>query len=286
MNRVAVQSPGTETVRVACNLCGADATVPWGAAKDGLQLVQCRRCTLIYVNPRLSPAALKDLYSQDYFDDGNYAEDELRRRMYEIEIGHMLPFIGSSGRFLDVGCAMGRFLKTLPDTFDKHGVEFSDAAARHAREAFGLDVRVGQLSEIGIERGIYDVVQMRGVIEHLQDPAKEALAVNAALKTGGWFVLNQTPNVGGLSGRIYADRYNQVKPREHLYYFSLKTIRRLLERAGFGIRHVWFPYWGTPYANPWKDFPNFVFNRARGLESPPFPGNMMAVYAQKVTSTP
>jgi 2-polyprenyl-3-methyl-5-hydroxy-6-metoxy-1,4-benzoquinol methylase len=283
MSAVAVDTAfRLDTVEVSCNLCGADDAMPWGEPKDGLRLTACRRCGLIYVNPRLSPRALREFYNQEYFDDGNYAEDELRGRMYEIEIAHMLPFIGTRGRFLDVGCAMGKFLKTLPDTFEKHGIEFSEAAARHARDVFKLDVRVGQLGEVDIEQGAYDVVQMRGVIEHLQNPVTEARVVNAALKMEGWFVLNQTPNVGGLSGRFYAEQYNQVKPKEHLYYFTVETIGRLLEQAGFAVRHVWFPYWGTPYAKPWLDFPNFIVNRARGLESPPFPGNMMAVYTQKV----
>lgn len=270
-----------ETIEVRCNLCGADDAAPWGRPKDGLTLKRCRGCGLIYVNPRPSPKALEDYYRQEYFDDGAYAEDEKRRRMYELEIEHMLPWIGSSGRFLDVGCAMGRFLHTLPDSFEKFGVEFSSDAAGKARELYKLNVRVGQLSEVGIEEGFYDVVQMRGVIEHLQDPVLEVREVRKALKPGGWFVLNQTPNAGGLCARFFKEMYNQVKPREHLYYFTLETVRRLLAENGFTIRHVWHPYWGTPYASPLADFPNFVLYRLLGRESPAFPGNMMAVYARK-----
>lgn len=271
-----------DTVAVNCNLCGADDVEPWGKPKDSFSLVRCRRCSLVYVNPRPSQTALEAFYRQAYFDEGHYAEDECRQRMYEIEIVRMLPWIGSGGRFLDVGCAMGKFLSTLPSSFDKYGIEFSEDAARYAREALGLNVQVGQLSELDLETEFYDVVLMRGVIEHLQNPAREVEAVNRVLKTGGWFVLNQTPNAGGLSSRFYREGFNQVKPREHLYYFTVATIRRLLDRYGFAVRHLWFPYWGTPYAKPWRDMPNFILNRVMGRESPPFPGNMMAVYSQKI----
>ncbi|MDD5657777.1 MAG: class I SAM-dependent methyltransferase [Elusimicrobia bacterium] len=267
---------------VACNLCGRDDSETWGRPKDGLRLVRCRNCGLIYVNPRPTPEALADYYRKDYFEGGNYAEDVLRERMYRMEIARMLPWIGSRGRFLDVGCAMGKFLSVLPDTFEKRGVEFSSDAVRHARESFGLDVRVGQLSEVGIERGHYDVVQMRGVIEHLQDPRREVREVRLALKPKGWFVLNQTPDLGGLAGCLYRERHNQVKPREHLYYFTKATLSRLLTEEGFIVRNVWRPYWGTPYAAPWRDFPVFLFNLVSGRECPAFPGNMIAVYAQKV----
>lgn len=266
---------------VACNLCGRDDAEPWGRPKDGLRLVRCRDCGLIYVNPRPTPEALTAYYGQEYFDGGDYAQDALREAMYRMEIAHMLPWIGSRGRFLDVGCAMGKFLSVLPGTFDKSGVEFSADAARHAREAFGLDVRVGQLSDTGVESSFYDVVQMRGVVEHLQDPRREVRAVRAALRPAGWFVLNQTPNLGGASALFYKERHNQVKPREHLYYFTHETLGRLLAEEGFSVRHVWHPYWGTPYATPWRDFPAFLLNLLSGRECPPFPGNMMAVYAQK-----
>ncbi len=233
------------------------------------------------MNPRPSTPVLQALYSQDYFDQGEYVEDLRRRRMYEIEIARMLPLIGSKGRFLDVGCAMGMFLKTLPDSFEKHGVEFSASAARHAREIFGLDVCTGQLADANFSPGTFDVVQMRGVIEHLEDPSRQVRAAARLLTPGGWFVLNQTPNAGGASGRFYRELYNQVKPWEHLYYFTTSTIRRLLESAGLLVRGFWFPYWGTPYAAPLKDFPGFLFNLLCGRESPAFPGNMMAVYCQQ-----
>ncbi len=272
-------------VRVLCNLCGADDTKPWGRPKEGLTLVRCRKCGLIYVNPRPSTQALEALYSQDYFDQGEYVDDPRRRRMYEIEILRMLPLIGGRGRFLDVGCAMGMFLKMLPDSFEKHGVEFSSSAARHARETFGLDVRTGQLADANFEPGSFDVIQMRGVIEHLEDPSRQVRAASRLLKPGGWFVLNQTPNAGGASGWFYRELYNQVKPWEHLYYFTTSTIRHLLKSAGLVVRGFWFPYWGTPYAAPIKDFPRFVFNRFCGRESPAFPGNMMAVYSQRQEGT-
>jgi SAM-dependent methyltransferase len=285
MNAVAAtRTSEAEAIEVSCNLCGQDDTNPWGAPKDSFRLVKCRNCGLIYVNPRPSPKVLNEFYRKEYFDDGDYAASKQREKMYEIEIARMLPIVGARGRFLDVGCAMGKFLNTLPDTFEKHGVEFSEDAARYGREVFGLQVLVGQLSEVAINKDYYDIVQMRGVIEHLQDPMREVRCVNSALRMSGWFVLNQTPNVGGLSAWFYKELFNQVKPREHLYYFTIATMRRLLEQLGFAIRYIWFPYWRTPYATPSRDFINFILNRVKGLESPPFPGNMMAIYCQKTRS--
>lgn len=270
-----------ETEYVNCNLCGADSPRPWGH-RDGVAIVECTQCGLIYSNPRPTPEELERYYSRQYFDDGEYQANRQRQPMYEIEIRRWLPLVGDRGRFLDVGCAMGKFLHTLPGTFEKHGVEFSEAAAEYGRKNFGLHVRTGQLSEVGIEENHYDVVQMRGVIEHLQDPLKEVRCVNKALRMNGWFLINMTPNVGSLSGRVYRDRFNQVFPREHLYYFNRHTLGALLRKCGLEPRHVYYPYWGTPYANPPKDVVCFVWNWATRKKSPPFWRNMMAVYSQKV----
>lgn len=279
-----MKNTGLEVEYVSCNLCGLDRWERWGE-KDGIQIVECLNCGLIYANPRLTREGLIEYYSKQYFEEGNYLEDIKRQKMYEYEIKRMLPVVGTTGRFLDVGCAMGKFLYTLPDTFEKYGVEFSSEAAESARNKFGLNVKYGQISEVEIEGGFYDIVQMRGVIEHLQDPKKDVLCVNKALKREGWFILHQTPNIGGLSGRIYKERFNQVFPREHLYYFSVRTIKELLKKCGFKVEKIYFPYFKTPYASPAKDFISFFLNYFKGKESPPFYGNMMAVYSRKVGST-
>jgi SAM-dependent methyltransferase len=197
-----------ETVEVDCNLCGANDASFWGKPRDGLRLVRCRRCDLIYVNPRPSLRSLQEFYRQEYFDGGDYSSNEQRHQMYQIEIAHMLPWSGSTGRFLDIGCAMGAFLKMLPGSFEKFGVEFSEDAARYARQVLGLNVRVGQLSEISLENDFYDVVQMRGVIEHLPNPALDIVCVNRALKMNWLFILNQTPNVYGAAGRFFKEMVN------------------------------------------------------------------------------
>src|SRR5689334_2404304 len=47
---------------VACDLCGADDAA-FLVAKNGFRVVRCRRCDLVYVNPRPRAAALHAQYS-------------------------------------------------------------------------------------------------------------------------------------------------------------------------------------------------------------------------------
>ena len=121
-----------QTEHVKCNLCGGDSHDRWGF-KDGIQIVQCNECSLVFANPRPTNEELEKYYSQEYFDEGEYEANNQRQRMYEIEMERWLPHVGDTGRFLDVGCAMGKFLDTLPDTFEKYGIEFSEDAAEMAK---------------------------------------------------------------------------------------------------------------------------------------------------------
>lgn len=201
---------------VRCNLCDADFTRLWGR-KHGINIVECQQCGLIYANPRLDSGELKQYYSAEYFTGGDYAGNEERGRMYKIEIRDMLRIIGTRGRFLDVGCAYGRFLSYLPDTFEKYGLEYSPEAAAYGREKLGFDVSVGQLHEIPFEDGFFDVVQFRGVFEHLQDPQRDLGVCYRILKDDGWLLLSTIPNIRSPCGRLYRERFKLVYPREHIY---------------------------------------------------------------------
>lgn len=266
--------------KVRCNLCDADETTPWGT-KDNIQIVKCRRCGLVYCNPRPDNDELQQYYSEAYFSDGHYEGDTERQRMYEIEIEEIIRNIAPSGKFLDVGCAVGKFLATLPDLFEKMGVEFSEDASRIGREKYGLNILTGQIRNTVLPEKYFDIVQMRGVLEHSQDPTDDLEKIRKVLKDDGLLRISQLPNIDSICGKLFKTRFNQVKPREHLYYFSPATIRATLKKRGFKVVKIMYPYIGTPYALPLRDLINVATYMFSSKESPAFFRNMMIVYARK-----
>lgn len=265
---------------VNCNLCGSDETGFWGE-KNNIKIVKCKICGLVYCNPRPDNNELQKFYSEDYFLEGNYEEDVQRQKMYEIEIEEIKKNIGVKGRFLDVGCAVGKFLVTLPDTFEKWGTEFSESAAETGRKKFGLKIATGQIRNIELPEKYFDIVQMRGVLEHSQNPFEDLAKIRKVLKKDGILRISQLPNIGSLCGRLFKTRFNQVKPGEHLYYFSPKTVKDMLNKSGFKIARLNYPYLRTPYASLFKDMFHMVTFFLSKKESPPFFGNMMILYAKK-----
>jgi 2-polyprenyl-3-methyl-5-hydroxy-6-metoxy-1,4-benzoquinol methylase len=225
---------------VPCNLCGADDAQPM-LAKHGFTIVRCRRCTLAYVTPRPSAAALAALYGDeryyrnrnaspfgypDYLGERWLLERLVQRRLDEIE-----RRVGARGRLLDVGCATGVLVEAAAARgWTAVGVDISAfAAARcHAR---GLDVRRGDLESTDLPADHFDVVVLDDTIEHLLDPARALADVRRTLRPGGLVTLN-TPNDGGWLRRAMGRHWFHCKPPEHLYYFSPRTLRALLERQG------------------------------------------------------
>jgi SAM-dependent methyltransferase len=277
---------------VACNLCASQDTQPWARVGETC-LVQCQECGLVYTNPRPMLAALRASYETEYAEQ-HQDQDLLRQRrvMYRQEREAILHRV-TGGRFLDVGCGTGEFLALMADCFEVHGVDVSKSYLDYGKERLGLDhLHHGQLDEAGLPGGHFDVVQMRGVIQHLPDPLAQAREACRVTRPGGLLVVSATPNITSLCARLYRDRFRLLAPDHMLYDFSPITLRRLLERAGWDAREFVYPYVRTPYFRWWqglqvlRDALLLSLERLPGvprfaLKSPPCFGNMMTCYARK-----
>lgn len=268
---------------VHCNLCGGDETDLWGR-KDGLNIVQCRHCGLVYTNPRLDAEKLSGYYDAAYFEDRTPEADAKRYEMYRLEVEEIVRTVGQGGRFLDVGCANGIFLSVLGDSFERYGLDSSAIAVEAGRTRYSLDLRAGTISSLHgqFPPGYFDVVHLRAVLEHMQNPVREIAAANGALRSAAWLIISTTPNIESPCGRLYRERFRLVFPKEHIYYFSPRTLERLLEMTGFTAVRWTFPYLETPYADLERDGLAFVENYEKGEESPPYWASVMTVYARKI----
>lgn len=74
---------------------------------------------------------------------------------------------------------------------------------------------------------------MWDLIEHVTDPNTLIKETNKILKRGGILVIN-TPNYNSLLRKILRRNWLNFL-RAHLFYFSPKTIRKLLEENNFNV---------------------------------------------------
>jgi SAM-dependent methyltransferase len=109
-------------------------------------------------------------------------------------------------------------------------VEPSRWSADRAR-ARGLQVVDGTLAAADLPEGSFDVVTMWDVVEHLADPLSELRRARRLLRPGGLLALS-TMNVEAWFPRLLGRRWPWYM-QMHLYYFTPRTLGRMLERAGF-----------------------------------------------------
>lgn len=218
-----------------CPICGGVARGTALVHRDG-HLARCLRCGLVSVDPLPARDVALAQYDAAYFaGDAGYRDYASEERHFRREFRRRLRRIraaGGRGRLFDVGAATGAFLLEARDAgFAVAGVEPADAVASRAR-ARGLDVATGTAETFERAPGSVDVLTCSDVLEHLVDPVAALRRFRAALAPDGLLVLS-VPDFGGLWARASGARWPFVTPREHLHYFTRRTLRRALEVAGF-----------------------------------------------------
>jgi len=307
-----VGSNGGETVD--CTVCGfADADLwTWVHESDDPQaapamrgdrsfpVVRCKECGLAYISPRYTTDELRQLYADENLFKGStdpegqrrsyLGEKESKQRTF-IELVRWLERYKLGGTLLDVGCGPGFFLDILGEQWRGQGIDWSSFAVQYAQRVLGLDVMHGSFDTEQYAADSFDAVVMLQVLDHLSDPRQALLETQRILKPGGMLMLTSLINGNSYCARLFAGGYRLLAPN-HLYYFSPRTLKLLLQESGYRIEKVRFPYWNTPYCN-YREIKNLSYRslqvacarllgRPTKVLSPPFYGNHFDVMAQKL----
>ena len=231
---------------VACNACG-QAGFSLLLRKDGYDMVRCDDCGLIRVaNPPTDEQRSK-LYSFEAGYHTSLVDDAASVAFHKREAAlnlRVLRRFARAGRLLDIGCSTGLFLQAARAVgWVGQGLEYSPNSSQIAREQHRLDVKTGELQSGTYPEESFDVVTMWDVIEHVPDPYATLVQIHRILAAGGQ-VLLKTPNADGLYPRLslrLAARlgfWGHAEPPGHLFQFSVSTLSRLAERAGFRVVDV------------------------------------------------
>lgn len=246
-----------------CDLCGATdfATLAFYYELEGECLVgkKCRKCSLMFLDPLPTPAQLERLYGKAYFTEReNYNRQERQRKFIEegqaVDLSKLRSdkftdyvlahYPGRTFRYLEVGCGPGYTLKGLEALgWQAHGLEISEHAAEFARQHLGLPVVTGNIETTEeLCANQFDLVYMGDVIEHLRSPSDTVAKFARILEPGGLLVLAlpSTLNLPALrlglgAYRAFGRKRKMDIPPYHLYEFTPRTIRELLEKHGFRV---------------------------------------------------
>ncbi|MEO6324586.1 MAG: class I SAM-dependent methyltransferase, partial [Thermoanaerobaculia bacterium] len=216
------------------------------ALSDGLKIVRCHGCGLLFVNPRPNAASVAEHFEKEYVRDEGRATRELmsfREESLQREALFLRRMLPEGGRLLDVGAASGAFLRLFLDdpAWKAEGVEPSVFAARYAREKLGLTVSTGFLRDQRFSSGSFDVITSLDAFMLHAEPNEDLAEMARILRPGGllaieipglWFRLHKNK---GLLCRLLYGVPVRLNPREHLYYYSRETLARLCEKHGLDL---------------------------------------------------
>ena len=258
-------------------------------------LVQCRRCNFVFTTPQLSPSALTRLYqdSPSYFnryqDSSRIKSQQQLIHSHKLEV-RQLRAITTGKIILDVGCGGGYFLKCLPDSWKKFGVEVDPYAAKFAAKLLHKKAKIYNctLAQASLLPESFDTIILRGTLEHLHYPKKILNQLHRLLKPNGTLAIIATPNIASICASLYRGNFRFVDPLHHIWYFSPSTLTSLLLQTKFTVVDIKYNYFNTAYfhlSQLWeitRDWLTFLLTGRRPTHtSPPFYGNLMDVYARK-----
>ncbi len=228
---------------MACLICekGTPAFLCKAQLHPGkiLNLVSCPSCEAAYYDPVPPGEEISKCYPHAYFGDffSQYWKDVYKGRFLAQSLTAWKP----KGRLLDVGCALGSFLKGVRDfsRWEVVGVEFSPAAAKAGTELNDVEIHAGSLGESPIEKESLDYIHMNNVLEHEADPKGALDAAFSRLKPGGRLHLT-IPN-GPVD--LYPTRALYAKDQKarvtrhggHLFFLSRHSLEALFNRVGLRI---------------------------------------------------
>ena len=254
------------------NLCGAcqstklkpvlTSVQTWQYPGKQFQILRCEQCGVGILDPQVSFAEMeKELYTQQYHAYQPYHTPRRGLRFwihrltkhpalhYFLGYGSkhfwqffFYPFFlrlafypkkKDQGRFLDIGCGVGKYLHYLKQlSWDVYGIDVSQQAIVGARLSGLQNVRQGEVKTAGFDADFFDVVNFHHVFEHVPDPNEVLQTVHRITKPGGEIIIT-VPNFGSLAAKLFRKKWGGMDVPRHLFHYNRKSLDLLLRRNGF-----------------------------------------------------
>lgn len=218
---------------ISCNLCGAEDEkllfhgfdIDYRTSEKQFRLVRCARCGLVYINPRPEENEMQSYYPDTY---------RPHKRRTKIVAFHYTEPARPEKRVLDVGCGSGELLESIAEREKNtalYGVDIDERAVA-ASCASGFPVIHGTIFDAHYPDSYFDEIHMIHMLEHAQDPKAVLREAARILKPAGVLRI-EVPNFRSISRIIFGNKWKRLDAPRHLYHFTPRTLRMLLNQNGF-----------------------------------------------------
>lgn len=228
-----------------CPVCSSVESV-FFANNGFLDYVQCRDCSLVYMNPTPDLSAVQqgfqgdDQLLMDYFriiaqfraTPAPEKPDPLADNKLKDIYRHK-----TQGRLLDIGCSVGDFLHKASHFFDVEGLEINPVTAAIAEQKFTvhkeyLHQLIARDSSAFNKR--YDIVSMHQILYGVPEPLTLLKGIHTVLKDDGILYIN-TPNADSYAMQMYKGKCNHLYGYTTQNIFNQVSLTKLATSAGFNV---------------------------------------------------
>lgn len=222
-----------------CPICASDEPILRLRAPDRFhmrtdvyELMECRRCSFVWLDNMPAPEEMAYHYGADYHRAVTASGETKLLKRWRPTRDKVLK-IGRGDALLDVGCSSGGFLRTLRDgPWTLYGIEISPDEARKAGQSSGAEVFVGTVLDAQFVPESFDVITAFHFLEHAHRLKEVVGKLWEWLKPGG-IIYIQVPNIESVEAHIFKSYWYGLELPRHLWHFSPASLRELFLPAGF-----------------------------------------------------
>ena len=230
--------------------------------KSGWNIVRCQNCGFVYTHPIPTREDLHRYYASgvkiDWRDEKNpeliehFRPEQAKKDFCDMRKGKRRRgriwvrqrrlvrwnrYLPQKGRFLDVGCAEGYLVIAAQKRKKWYcaGVDVQmHRMARGRLQYSDLPLCLGLADQLCFKEETFDIMTMTHLLEHTFDPLGTLLELFRVLRKEGVVVVT-VPDVAHPIARLMGKNWRRVNPPVHLWYFSLETLVRIVEKAAFKV---------------------------------------------------
>jgi SAM-dependent methyltransferase len=230
-----------------CPVCLHSAVVPLRVQRfllpenhplaNGYEVVCCEHCGFVYADT----AVTQEDYNRFYASYSKYEDKKIgtgggesssdARRLDETA-ACIAKFLGRrDARILDIGCANGGLLLRLKKLGFQNlcGFDLPPGCVENTRK-LGIEAKFGSVTEHPQDAGLFELIILSHVMEHIRDVRPAVQSVEKLL-TGGGIIYIEVPDASEYASYVVAPF--QDFNTEHINHFSILGMQNLMGQLDF-----------------------------------------------------
>lgn len=234
-----------------CLVCGNTHFSPFLTCKDytvsqeHFNIVSCNSCGFKFTNPRPDNEVLGNYYKAESYVSHTNSKKGIINKLYHIVRNYtlkskikMVSGYVSRGTILDYGCGTGMFLSAINKAgWETYGMEPDDDARKIASENGNNVFSDKDRMKTYITDKKFNAITLWHVLEHVTDMEETLSFFKQRLNKDGVLII-AVPNHVSYDAQYYKEYWAAYDVPIHLHHFELKTMKALVENAGFKLQET------------------------------------------------